>query len=1055
MLCPPPVYSLLTALALGTSGCDRQYPLAAEARSPQAAQQARDSALAPIADTYIRQGNPNQNQGTEPILRLTASGKHRALVRWDRAAIAGVVGADSLVAARLELVITHNADNWGAAGRTIDLHRLTQAWTETGATWNCADDTNPGNSAADCSGATAWAMDGPDPRPYATTPTASRLMTNGLGGVVTFDVTADVRAIGSGGGAQHGWIVKKTDDGASGQVEFGSREGGSAPRLVVTIASADTSRPPIPQTLDYPRDTTRLVQEPGDTVAIYYRTLAFVYFDDSTSGSTVRAFLGKYGAEIVGGSTLGEGYIVQFPDPGMSWDAYVAVLTAMQQEPGVETVAPLTRRDHFPGHDGRYPADGPGFTRAAWFDTTSAFTWALKAVRAPLAWGCETGAYDAQRGRIGVVEVEFDTALADLRPSSPQLFTASVVPGTQVAQVLIDEAERHASSVTSVLTASGDTLGGMAGMTWRTDLRLYALATANTLTSENTVAAFIREILPRVIADRPNVLNISLRFGRHGVGISQLGQLRRELRRFLVRSPNTLIVKSSGNEDSTFTPQGMTQRQGSLVALHSALVQLVLEGRGDRIMFVTGTERGNRRWSNHPALGGANVITGITEIAAPAESVGALGLRRAGEGVVLRTGTSLAGPLVAGVAAQLWAMDPNLTPGHVRDYILRGAREPRLDPTTGQLVSPQTVAGAPGVYQLDAYGALTLLSRERADAPICGLPVSAQVHVEPVGIRIGTRPVLPVPNLWALTSVAQGGRLIAAQVVGDTALEVRILNHHGNSLATLAPNILERQFLERDSADLVAGGVQLPNGFSLPELVVHRNDGHDTTIQLFPNLSLPPDLNFVFGPLVAVSPAGDAAATVWGYATGTPPSTFRWELVSLPSGTVTPVAQESPAGFVTAGPGGPPAWSHDGRRVVFPIIRANSDQEFSPIAVRTQLAVLFGAGRTDDTVGGRELFDPRFSPDDVVLHSRERERELAAPTRCWLTRRNPVAPHALLAPQEPLDCSVIALRTPPPEIFPNVRVRSPIAVADAARVRGSSRPRAGTLPRQRGWVQAN
>ena len=97
-----------------------------------------DSALAPIADTYLRQGNPNQNQGTELILRLQASGKNRALLRWDPEAIAGAIGGDSLVAARLEVTITHNADNWGA-GCTIDLHRLTQAWTETGATTDAFD----------------------------------------------------------------------------------------------------------------------------------------------------------------------------------------------------------------------------------------------------------------------------------------------------------------------------------------------------------------------------------------------------------------------------------------------------------------------------------------------------------------------------------------------------------------------------------------------------------------------------------------------------------------------------------------------------------------------------------------------------------------------------------------------------------------------------------------------------------------------------------------------------------------------------------------------------
>jgi len=293
MLCPPPVYSLLTVLALGTSGCDRDVPLGAEPSVPQSVQQSRDSALAPNADTYLRQGSPNQNQGTELILRLQASGKNRALLRWDPQAIGGAIGGDSLVAARLELTIAANADNWSTAGRTVDLHRLTQAWTETGATWKCADDTNPANSAADCAGATAWAMDGPDPRPWATPPTATRVITNGLRGVVTFDVTADVRGLSSGGGAPYGWILKKTDEGASGHVEFGSRESGNLPRLVLTMAEADTGRPPVPEQLNLSDDSTFTVVAPGDTLPIYYRNIVMIVFDDTTGGGRFVASFGS------------------------------------------------------------------------------------------------------------------------------------------------------------------------------------------------------------------------------------------------------------------------------------------------------------------------------------------------------------------------------------------------------------------------------------------------------------------------------------------------------------------------------------------------------------------------------------------------------------------------------------------------------------------------------------------------------------------------------------------------------------------------------------------
>jgi len=190
--------------------------------------------LDPAGDTYIRSGNPNQNQGTESILRVRPDGDNRTLIRFDQAAVAAVVGTRTVTSAQLELTIAENFDNWGPSGRTLDLHRLTQSWTETGATWSCGDDLEPGDPNPDCP-ATAWAMDGSGTRPWAASPTATVLMTNGARGVVALDVTADVTAYLGGSAADFGWLLKRTDEGPSGAVDFGSRESATAPRLVLTV----------------------------------------------------------------------------------------------------------------------------------------------------------------------------------------------------------------------------------------------------------------------------------------------------------------------------------------------------------------------------------------------------------------------------------------------------------------------------------------------------------------------------------------------------------------------------------------------------------------------------------------------------------------------------------------------------------------------------------------------------------------------------------------------------------------------------------------------------
>lgn len=221
------------------------------------------------ADTYIRSGAPDTNEGGSTFLRLRASGDNRALVRFDQAVLVQTVGSGNLVSAALELDVTDNGDNWGSSGRTISAFRLTSDWAEgngfvdqglppnrgtgSGATWECAVDSDISDQGKDCSGATDWEMgkpNQPELHPWVEPATASALITNGLGGTISFDVTADVQAFLSSAAANYGWIMKKDLEGPSGLVEFASRETGAGPRLVLTLdqASADTTPPVVDAT---------------------------------------------------------------------------------------------------------------------------------------------------------------------------------------------------------------------------------------------------------------------------------------------------------------------------------------------------------------------------------------------------------------------------------------------------------------------------------------------------------------------------------------------------------------------------------------------------------------------------------------------------------------------------------------------------------------------------------------------------------------------------------------------------------------------------------------
>jgi hypothetical protein len=185
------------------------------------------------ADTYIKHGTPNQNQGSEGVLRVRAAGDNRALVQFD---LTSIPQNAIIHSASLKLNITNNKDNWGKDGGDIGVHGLTQMWTETGATWHCGVDINTNNhNDKDCND-TEWEMGKPKKPelwPYMEAPTATILIGNGQTGTVEFNVADDVAEVVSNTRQNYGWLIRKVKEGRAGHLEFSSRETGTPPQLVV------------------------------------------------------------------------------------------------------------------------------------------------------------------------------------------------------------------------------------------------------------------------------------------------------------------------------------------------------------------------------------------------------------------------------------------------------------------------------------------------------------------------------------------------------------------------------------------------------------------------------------------------------------------------------------------------------------------------------------------------------------------------------------------------------------------------------------------------------
>ncbi len=224
------------------------------------------------ADTTLKESSPNKNFGADQTLTLREGG-NRGLVRFDAAALSAAVAGGSLASAQLQVYVTTNAGNWGATGRTVDVYQQATPWWEGGATWNCANDPNPGHAGAGCAngwtgGVPAQGANGPNGDGEATD---TVVVTDATTGWVQFDVTADVAAF-LAGAPNNGWMLQKTDEGQPGRIDLASREGtaGFGPRLVLVSQSAAYDTVPPALAIVAPAQAV-LVNVPSPAITVTYQ----------------------------------------------------------------------------------------------------------------------------------------------------------------------------------------------------------------------------------------------------------------------------------------------------------------------------------------------------------------------------------------------------------------------------------------------------------------------------------------------------------------------------------------------------------------------------------------------------------------------------------------------------------------------------------------------------------------------------------------------------------------------------------------------------------------
>lgn len=234
----------------GSARCDiGAYEAAANAPLPVPGNEPPQGVVVVLTsakDSFVKADGHSLNAGASPMLVVRHFGRSRALVAFDLSRIS----TQKLKKATLVLTIQDASElfRWQEDARYIDVHRLTEDWTEgngggsryirhdanrgrgPGVTWHCATDAQIANLRPDCN--QSW-KGGQRAMAAKTTPGAP--VTEGAMGELSWDVTQDVMQ-----GAQFGWLIKKAKERSSGSVSFYSKEGaaaagnpGLAPRLVL------------------------------------------------------------------------------------------------------------------------------------------------------------------------------------------------------------------------------------------------------------------------------------------------------------------------------------------------------------------------------------------------------------------------------------------------------------------------------------------------------------------------------------------------------------------------------------------------------------------------------------------------------------------------------------------------------------------------------------------------------------------------------------------------------------------------------------------------------
>lgn len=185
--------------------------------------------------------------------------------------------------------------------------------------------------------------------------------------------------------------------------------------------------------------------------------ILMLVFKEGTSQSVRQAVIDSVQGLVVGGypMTYGESAYYVFVPAQRRGDRLLDAVEALLAMPSVAQAEIIFTED---GDQAAYrrPNDGSGFLKTDWRvlrQDSDGRNWALEAIDAPLAWGCETGSASV---RIGIVDRSYAIGT--------EVDQNIVFPGYLPANASL--ADKHGLRVASVVGAPGNNSTSLTGIMW-------------------------------------------------------------------------------------------------------------------------------------------------------------------------------------------------------------------------------------------------------------------------------------------------------------------------------------------------------------------------------------------------------------------------------------------------------------------------------------------------------------------------------------------------------------------------------------------------------------